>query len=315
MGKSSRQRADVRPTTGTDAGAVGPRQPCPCGSGKRYKACHGGRNPSAPHVMRPFEGLPSECDWVALRDFVPAATAALTLNDGSDRSVTLCSLLPAASPAMTRSDGSVWLALQVQHAYGDPSRDLAYALLKALDAEHGSNVAVLEDPGPGPRVQDLISGQEPLAVQVHEGFDFWVADVEDPTGQLAASLESANAAAWPTARLEGVTAAYWTRMGEREYVRWVLPHAEASLLDALARLHADDSDRMVDDSRLIGSFRAHGLVVPVWEVPAGTSVDRLAAAASTLEERIGEALADATPLTPAQRSARNGITSRQVTIS
>ena len=315
MGKSSRQRADVRPTTGTVAGGVGPRQPCPCGSGKRYKACHGGSNPSAPHVTRPFEDLPSECDWVALRDFVPAATAALTLSDGSDRSVTLCSLLPAASPAMTRADGSVWMGLQVQHAYGDPSRDLAYALLKALDAEHGSSVAVVEDPGPGPRMQDLISGQQPLDVQVHAGFDFWVADVEDPTGQLAASLESANAAAWPTARLEEVAAAYWTRMGEREYVRWVMPHAEAPLLDALARLHADDSDRMVDDSRLIGSFRAHGLVVPVWEVPAGTSVHRLAAAASALEERLGEALADAGPLTPAQRSARNGITSRQVTIS
>ncbi|MDQ3628765.1 MAG: SEC-C domain-containing protein [Actinomycetota bacterium] len=315
MGKRSRQRADVRPGTETDRGAVAPRQPCPCGSGKRYKACHGGANPSAPYVTRPFEGLPSECDWVALRDFVPAATAALTLSGGSDRSVTLCSLLPVASPAMTRADGAVWLGLQVQHSYGDPSRDLAYALGKALDAERGSSVTVAEDPGPGPRMQDVISGQAPLDVRVHEGFDFWVADVEDPTGQLAASLESANAAAWPTARLDGVDAAYWTRMGEREYVRWVMPHAEASLLDALARLHAKDADRMVDDSRLIGSFRAHGLVVPVWEVPAGTSVDRLAAAATDLQERIGEALSDTTALTPEQRSARNGITSRQVTIS
>jgi len=314
MGKRSRQRADARPAIDTD-GAVGPRQPCPCGSGKRYKACHGGANPSAPYVARPFEGLPSECDWVALRDFVPAATAPLALSDGSKQSVTLCSLLPVASPAMTRSDGDVWLGLQVQHAYGDPSRDLAYVLQKALEAEPGSSVAVVEDPGPGPRMQDLVEKEGALDVRVHEGFDFWVADVEDPTGQLAASLESANAAAWPTARLDGVDAAYWTRMGAREYVRWVMPHAETSLLDALARLHAADSDRVVDGSRLIGSFRAHGLVVPVWEVPAGSSVDGLAAAATALDERIGEALAETASLTTEQRSARNGITSRQVTIS
>lgn len=315
MGKRSRQRVDARTTSGTEAGAVGPRQPCPCGSGKRYKACHGGDNPPTAYVARPFEALPSECDWVALRDFVPAATASLTLSDGSERPVTLCSLLPVAAPAMTRADGEVWLALQVQHAFGDPSRDLAYALDKALDAEPGSSVAVVEDPGAGPRMQDLVAAEQPLEVQVHEGFDFWVADVDDPTGQIAASLESANAAAWPTARLDGVDAAYWTRMGEREYVRWVMPHPETALLDALARLHAADSDRIVDDSRLVGSFRAHGLVVPVWEVPAGTSPESLSGAASALGGRITDALAEPSPLTPEQRSARNGLTSRQVTIS
>src|SRR4051794_41359082 len=60
---------------------VGPRQPCPCGSGKRYKACHGkaAARESVRLVTRPFEGLPGECDWVALREVVPAATAPLTL--------------------------------------------------------------------------------------------------------------------------------------------------------------------------------------------------------------------------------------------
>ena len=33
-------------------------------------------------VQRPFEGLPGECDWVALRELVPAATVELTLKDG-----------------------------------------------------------------------------------------------------------------------------------------------------------------------------------------------------------------------------------------
>jgi len=61
---------------------VGGREPCPCGSGRRYKACHGraARTPLA--VRRPFAGLAGECDWVALREVVPAATAPLRLRDG-----------------------------------------------------------------------------------------------------------------------------------------------------------------------------------------------------------------------------------------
>ena len=42
MGKKSRQRNRTEAATTSDAaGAVGPRQPCPCGSGKKYKHCHG----------------------------------------------------------------------------------------------------------------------------------------------------------------------------------------------------------------------------------------------------------------------------------
>ena len=57
-----------QPTTPRQPGEVGPRQPCPCGSGKRYKACHGAPGGAQLFVKRPFEGLPSECDIVALRD-------------------------------------------------------------------------------------------------------------------------------------------------------------------------------------------------------------------------------------------------------
>ncbi len=50
-------------------------------------------------VHRPFEGLPGECDWVALRELVPAATVELTLKDGLPEgvpSVTLATVLPMA---------------------------------------------------------------------------------------------------------------------------------------------------------------------------------------------------------------------------
>ncbi len=236
MGKRSR----VKPRTGhaTTEGEVGPRQPCPCGSGRRYKACHGSASGAAPsYVSRPFRGLRGERDLVALRELVPAATAPVTLSDQleTDRQVVLCSLLPMAAPALVRQDGTVWLGLQVQHSFGDPSRDLAAALQLALEARPGEMVGLTEAPGEGPRLQELLA-DEPLEVTVHKGFDFWIADLDDPDGALGASLEQANAAATPTAKLASAEAAYWTDVGTKEHLRWVLPHDEDAALDALARL-------------------------------------------------------------------------------
>ncbi len=308
------KRARSRPRAET-AGEVGPRQPCPCGSGKRYKACHGAAGNVAPYVRRPFAGLPGECDWVAMREFVPAATAPLKLKDASsDRAVVACTLLPAAMPAMVRPDGTIWLGLQVQHGFGDPSRDLAYALELALDADPGTDVQVVTDPGPGSRLQDSLDTGAAFEVEVHDGFDFWIADVEDPTGEIAATLESANDAAAPTTRLTSVDAAYWTRLGDREFVRWVLPHDEDTVLDALARLHVSQADRLVEGSRLIGSFRAYGLIVPVWELAVDTGAEALEEPIGQLSARLDDALAADEPLSAEQRAARNGLTSRQLTI-
>ncbi|MGH3355621.1 MAG: DUF5926 family protein, partial [Nocardioidaceae bacterium] len=217
MGKRSRTKSST-PATGT--GEVGPRQPCPCGSGRRYKACHGSADAATPFVARTFEGLPGECDWVALREFVPAATAPLRLVE-SDRAVQVCSLLPMTWPALVREDGTVWLGLQVQHNSGDASRDLARTTELALEAEHGSAVGLHELPGPGPRMQDLIAVDATFEVTVHDGFEFWISDIDDPTGEVAASLESANAAMTPTRRLESVEAAYWCDVGTKEHLRWV----------------------------------------------------------------------------------------------
>ena len=145
------------------------------------------------YSARPFAGLTSEADIIAVREFVPSATAPLTLRD-SDRTVLLCSLLPGAAPAMVREDGTIWLGLQVQHGYGDPSRDLGAVLLAALDAEPGTTVGLTTPPAEGPQLQDLIVDQ-PVEFTVHQGFDFWISDLEDSDGSLAAALEQANASA------------------------------------------------------------------------------------------------------------------------
>lgn len=308
MGKRSRVKA--RSEQDSTPGEVGPRQPCPCGSGRRYKNCHGSKDGAPAYVRRPFEGLAAECDLVALREFVPAATAPLQVK-GTDRDVVVCSLLPAAAPALVRADGTVWLGMQVQHAYGDPSRDLAAVLQEALEAEPGSMVGLTTDPGSGPRLQDLVEGG--LEVTVHDGFDFWVADV-DEDGSMAAALEQANAAAAPTTRLEGDRAAYLTTVGDHAYLRWVMPEPEDALLDALARLHHAKADVLVEGARLIGMFRALGLLVPVWDVPVGTEPSALGGPVAELADALAAAMASDQPLTAEERSTRAGLASRQLTL-
>jgi len=310
MGKKSRTKGT---TTAAAPGEVGPRQPCPCGSGRRYKACHGATGGPAPvFVRRPFEGLKGECDIVALRELVPAASAPVSVK-GTDREVVLCSLLPMAAPALVRDSGAIWVGLQVQHGFGDPSRDLAAVIEKALEAANGEMVGLTGPPGDGPRLQDLLE-DEPLVVTVHEGFDFWVADVDEPGSSASAALDQASASMTPTRRLASVEAAYWVDVGSKEHLRWVLPYDEDPLLDALARLHASGQDDLVDGSRFVGMFRAHGLLTPVWDLAVGTGADVLEEAVARVGKALEAALAEATPLSAAERAARSGLANRQVTL-
>lgn len=91
----------------TDDSGINPRQACPCGSGKRYKACHGlDGGVVEVAVARPYEGLAGECELIALREFVPSATAPLKLSVETDREVTLATVLPMAAAGLVRADGT-----------------------------------------------------------------------------------------------------------------------------------------------------------------------------------------------------------------
>ncbi|MBB1261665.1 DUF5926 family protein [Streptomyces alkaliterrae] len=299
---------------------VGAREPCPCGSGRRYKACHGRAAAQAVTelVRRPFEGLPGECDWVAMRELVPAATATLKLRDGLPEGVpsaTLATVLPMAWPGLRREDGSVMIGLQNDTPSGDLSRDVADVLRRALVAEPGNPVAGERPSADGPRLQDLLDPDEPLVPEVHDGFEFWLTDAESASGDVAASLERANSAALPTSRLESVEAAYWCRTPEKNHLRWVMPHGEDELLDALARLHASGASSLGEDTRLVGSFRAHGLLVPVWDLPSAMTAEECEKPAAAFAERLLEALGVSTPLTADERRARSGLANRQITLS
>jgi hypothetical protein len=263
-----------------------------------------------PFVARTFEGLPGEVDWIALREFVPAGTADVTLTDGS--TVRVCSLLPGAGAGLVRSDGQVWLGLQVEHNFGDISRDLAHVLELAAETEPGTPIA-MDDPGVGPRLQELVDPASAFEVTVHDGFDFWV---EGTDAEGSDMIAQANEGMAPTTRLSSVEGAYWVRVGEHRWLRWVLPHDESTMLDALARLQQRGEDRLGDGTRLLGSFRAHGLLVPVWEMdPAVTDgPEALEEPAVAFAARLEEALADTSDLTSEQRAVRNSLAHRQLTV-
>ena len=244
---------------------------------------------------------------------VPAATAPLALREPAGREVTLSSVLPLGWPALVRIDGTILLGLQVATRSGDVSRDLGWALELALLAEPGNPVQPVGLPGAGPRLQDLLA-EAPLEVTVHDGFGYWVEGAPDAEGEVAASLEQANASVIPTVRLAGVPSAYWCRMRQRTHLRWVLPEDEEPLLDALARISVASGLGVGPDTRFVGSFRAHGLVVPVWDLPGDREAADLEEPAAALRHRLDEALATPRTLSADERRVRAGLLSRQLTL-
>jgi hypothetical protein len=269
------------------------------------------------YVARPFEGLADEPEWVALRELVPAATSPLRLapelvDKYGEREVTVATVLPLAWPALTKPDGRVFLGLQRNPQSGDVSRDLALALLLALEAEPGGPVGVPAMPGPGERLQDVLADGG-LEVTVQEGFDFWLDEAStDP--EVNASLERANASIFPTVKLEAAPAAYWCRFPEKAHVRWTLGEDEDSALTALSRLAAAGELGLGEGTKFAGMFRAHGLLVPVWDLPHDPEAQAWEQPVRDFRERYDAALADESAPDPAQRRARQGLLGRQLTL-
>ena len=311
--KTSRSSSAAAAPAGT--AEFNPRRPCPCGSGKRFKACHGAPDAADMIITRPFAGLAAETELIALREFVPAASAPLTLIDppSDDRTVTLASVLPGAAAALTRSDGSILLGMQVQTHSGDLSRDLAAALEWALDAEPSSVLSVTGRASIGARYGDLIV-DEPIDVTVYDDFSWWLEETPEAGGEVAASLERANAAIMPTARVAGLTGAYWVDAGDRAHLRWVRPEDEQPLMAALARLAVAEQLDLGEGSRYVGSFRAHGRLVPVWDLDRDAHPSEWDAPTLAFAERLQTALDVDAPLSDAERRARDGILGRQFTL-
>ena len=268
-------------------------------------------------VPRPFQGLEDEPDWVALRELVPAATAPLRLapemvDKYGEREVVLATVLPMAQPALSRPDGRILLGIQRNTQSGDVSRDLAAALEVALETEPGAAVPVPALPGPVTRLQDLLADGR-LEITMLDGFGFWLEGAEDDP-VTRASLERADASVFPTVHMAAARAAYWCRLPSKAHVRWVLPDDEEPALAALSRLAAAGGLGLGESTRFAGMFRAHGLLVPVWDLPTAPEATEWEGPFGDFAERYARALTVTGALDTAERRARQGLLARQLTL-
>ena len=94
----------------------------------------------------------------------------------------------------------------------------------------------------------------------------------------------------------------------------MLPHDEDRALDAFARLHVAGGSGLGEGTRFVGSFRAHGLLVPVWDLVPGTEADEVEDAAAAWLARFETAYESDEPLDDAGRRARSGLANRQLTL-
>lgn len=278
-------------------------------------------------VGRPFEGLSSETEWVAMREVVPAATATVRLTEAAGPEhaggeVTLATVLPLTWPGMVTPDGRRMVALQSPARSGDLSRDLAQALELTLTGPPNHRVVLAGLPGLGPRLQDLIA-PGPLTVEVRPDFSFWENTVEPADEEITAGMRRANGVMEPTTRIDGTTSAYWCRTGPGEagaadaataQVRWVLPYGEDAALLALARVYATDQLSLGEGTKFVGTYRAHGLLVPVWDLPGAPTADDWADPVAKLSTRLAEAATSDVPLTDPERRAREHLRQRLMTL-
>lgn len=272
------------------------------------------KNPTPDFVLRPFENLPGEADWVALREVVPAATAtARTTKEHGARDVVVTTTLPGGWPALHRGDGAILLSIQGQGGSGDTSRDLAANLLAVMELEPGTSLTTVGLPGEGPRLQDVLDLTVPFEVTIHDGFDYWLDPAQEITPDLKESLEEAASTIIPTEKLAGVESAYLADFGARRYLRWSMAVEEDRLIDAIARLHAKRQSSL-GKSRFLGAFRSSGICVPVWDIVAGTTIEQLEADAEAFAALLAPALENTEPLDSNERRARAGIIARQVTL-
>jgi hypothetical protein len=271
---------------------------------------------------RPFAGLAAECDLVAMREFVPSAVAGFTAVGPAattDREMRIATVLPGAVAALMRQENGVevgYAALQVQAHSADAAADLGASAVWAATVPEPGSLSAADPTEESPRLQDVLATDGALTITVHQDFNWWIPQDVTPPSDVAAAVQQANQVIMPSARLEGdgVVAAWWVDAGEKAHLRWVRPEDEDALMLALARLHAAGALNLGEGSRFAGSFRTHGVLVPVFDLDREMHPDEWVAPTVALGARLADALAVDAPLSTAERRARDGIRSRQVTL-
>lgn len=278
------------------------------------------REAASSSVTRPFEGLAAECDLVALREFVPSALVELPLATPVEgRTLIAATVLPGAVAALVRNEGDdvvAYVGLQLAAPGSDPAADLGAAIEWARTAEPGTSLQSAGADADTPRLQDLLVADAVPSITVHQDFNWWIPEGVEIAADVAHTVSHANDAIMPSARLsgDGLVGAWWVDAGEKAHLRWVRPEDEDALMVALSRVHAAGGLNLGEGSRFAGSFRTHGLLVPVFDLDPEKHPDEWIAPTLEFGARLDDALADDTPLTAAERRSRDGLRGRQVTL-
>lgn len=266
-----------------------------------------------PFVERPFEGMKAEVELVAMREILPAASTTITTTEEyGSREITLVTLLPNMTAAIRRESGELLVGVQIVTNSGDTSRDLAALIIEALELEEGQSMVNAPLPEPGPRLQDVIVDEE-LELTLYDDFSYWATEDEKAKPEVQQAIEQTRSQVVPSEAVEGVAGAYWCRM-THPFVRWIRTEDQEDVLDALARLQSGDVDTFDEDARFVGAFRGSGLLIPVWQLAAGTEADELAKPMQDFTKKFDEALKNTEPLSAEEKRTRSGIVSRQVTL-
>ncbi len=251
-----------------------------------------------------------------MRELIPAAT--LTVRTNADHGAVefdFVTLLPEGQPAMVRPDGRILVALQTRSNSADLSHDAGAALLAAIAAKEAGDEGVIsiDVREPSERLQDIVDADSFTDMKLEEDFSFWFDPAEEIDEQTRRALEQNRDEIIPTEPVPGVPGAYWCEMN-RNFVRFLTDNDETKLFDALARLAARGEANVGEGSRYVGSFRACGLIVPVFELPEGASAADVTPGTQVFAKALAEALAVTERLDDKERRARQGLVSRAVTI-
>ncbi|MER5838152.1 DUF5926 family protein, partial [Streptomyces sp. NPDC002130] len=226
---------------------------------------------------------------------------------------------PGAVAALVRDEGETatgFVGVQVQAHSADLGADLAASVNWIKDAAPGDALSAANPDSETPAVTAVVDPSALLDITVHQDFNWWIPEGVETDPEVAATVQHANSAIMPSARLEGdgLVAAWWVDAGEKAHLRWVRPESEDDLMLALARVHATGGLHLGEGSRYAGSFRTHGLLVPVFDLDREKHANEWVAATVELGERLAEALAVDAPLNSAELRSRDGLRGRQVTL-
>lgn len=299
------------------------------------------RQAEAAAPRRPFAGLAAECDLVAMRAFVASATARLPLlekgppepelksvvpdddpgpslqAEGVRNHVNVATVLPGAVGAIVRDGKGAregFAGLQI-----DPEpTNIAAEFAAAIDwAAHAKTDEEYKGGTTDKSLTDLIEASAALDITVYEDFSWWYAPGTKLDAGVQQMLDRAASTILPTARMtpkSGLGAPWWVAAGEKAHLRWVRPEDEDVVMTALARLHAAGHLTLGEGSRFAGSFRTHGVLVPVFDLDPDKHADEWYDGLDQFDAWLVDAMADTSELTTEQRRSRAGIRTRQVTL-